>query len=116
VKTTLFRISRLDTGRHVGSALLAVKAQYCALALVEVSTLVRRTAPGAVWREIRTELDAGLNPGPLPPGPIARLIADGDASPFVIQYVTMPELETGSPFATVRTLDEYLRAQTLTAA
>jgi hypothetical protein len=108
---TLFRLHRLDSGRHLGWALLCPEARYCSLAVAGVTELARRFGAGRVWPEIEHELSLGLNPGPLPAaGPIAQLLAGEAARSVVVQYVTAQPIAVEGVGAAVA-LDRLLRDQ-----
>jgi len=107
----LFRLHRLDTGRHVAWAILCVEGRYCTLALPGVTPLVRRMLAASDWKAIIQELSLGLNPGPLPAaGPIAKAVAHEARASVVVQWVTSFEIQA-APLHVALTLDTRLRSE-----
>lgn len=75
-----FRLHRLDTGHHVGWALVCHDARYAAVAIASITTLQRRFTSVTAWRDVEREIRMGLSPGPLPTASaIAQLLAGAAA-------------------------------------
>lgn len=105
---TLFRLHRLDSGRHAGWAIVCPEARYASLALVGVAALVRRHVSLSQWRQIEHEAHMGFNSGPLPAGSVHATVLAGEFSrSVVIQYVTVRTL-TCEPMAVTSELDAAL--------
>ena len=108
---TLFRLHRLEDGRHAAWALLCPDARYCSLIVPGSGALVRRFADVKAWKDIELDLGLGLEPGPLPADlHIVRLIAGEQAKALITQYVTAFEPQA-EPLALTDALDAKLREQ-----
>ena len=106
---TLFRLHRLEDGRHAAWALLCSDARYCSLIVPGSGALVRRFADVKVWKEIELDLSLGLEPGPLPSDrPLVRLLAGEQAKALVVQYVTAFDVQA-DPHELPSQLDARLR-------
>lgn len=113
---TLFRLHRIDTGRHAGWALLCPDARYCSLIVPGSGALVRRFSDVKAWKEIELDLGLGLEPGPLSTDlTLVRLLAGEQAKALVVQYVTAFDVR-GEPLELTAVLDAKLREQAAVTA
>ncbi|MBK9240789.1 MAG: hypothetical protein IPL75_11115 [Acidobacteria bacterium] len=107
----LFRLHRLETGRHMAWAVVCVEARYCSLALPGVPSLVRRLLTARDWKAVVAELGMGLNAGPLPAsGPIANALAGEGGVSVIVRYAMAVQVDA-PPFEVARALDARLLGQ-----
>lgn len=107
----LFRLHRLDTGRHAAWAVVCLEARFCSLAVPGASTLTRRFLSLAEWKAIAAEFALGLIAGPLPrDGALGRALAGEASSSLITQYV-MAVPVNASPLEVTAALGSLLRSQ-----
>ena len=107
----LFRLQRLDTGRHAAWAVVCVEARYFSVAVPGASAFIRRMLKPADWKAIQAEIALGLNPGPLPASAaLARTLAGGVSRDLIVQYALSVPLDA-APLDVAVVLDTLLRQQ-----
>jgi hypothetical protein len=115
VQTFHFALTRRDTGRLVGHALLCPDARFATVLWAGADRLDRRHATPHMWKQVIGDLEIGWEKWVVAGDcSTARFLLDPDARAVVaLQLISQPPIDGTTPGEIAAALDRYLAAQLL---